>query len=181
MTKKLHRIRFITRLGKICWDIASTIILAVIMALFVNVYIAEAAMVEAGPSMQPTLYVGNRVMMEKISYHFGMPKRGDVVIVDPPGEGVNLIKRVIALPGEVIEVRNGRVWINGDQLAEPWVENYGGPGYPATRIPMDYLYILGDNRSISHDSRAIGPVAAAWVKGHVIFTYWPPGAIKLLP
>ena len=89
------------------WDVMSTILPAVFIALFINVFVAQAWVVE-GPSMQPNLYYDQRVMVEKITYRlFHGPRRGDVVIVDVPGEGEPLIKRVMALPGETVEVHGG--------------------------------------------------------------------------
>jgi signal peptidase I len=119
--------------------------------------------------------------MEKISYQFGLPQRGDVVIVDRPGEGTNLIKRVIGLPGDVIEIKSGQVWIDGESINEPWVENFGGPSVSARKVPPDFIFILGDNRSLSMDSRTIGPVPINTVIGRVILIYWPPGSVKLFP
>lgn len=148
---------------------------------FINVFVAEAALVEYGPSMQPNLYRGDRVMAEKVSYRLHPPYRGDVVIADRPGNEVALIKRVVALPGETVEVRGGHTFINGQPIEEPWVTNFGGPSYPPTVVPPDHLFILGDNRSNSRDSRAIGPVPINSIKGHVWLVYWPLDQIKLVP
>jgi len=97
------------------WDLAITVLPALLVALFINVFVAEAALVERGPSMEPNLYRGYRVMTEKVSYLLHPPSRGDVVIADRPGSEVALIKRVVALPGETVEVRGGRGAV-GDQL-----------------------------------------------------------------
>ena len=140
------------------WELVITVCPALLVALFINVFVAEAALVEYGPSMQPNLYRGYRVMAEKVSYHLHPPHRGDVVIVDRPGNEVSLIKRVVALPGETVEVRDGHTFINGQPIEEPWVTNFGGPSCPPMVVPPDHVFILGDNRSNSRDSRAIGPV-----------------------
>lgn len=163
------------------WELATTVLPAILIALFVNVYIAEAALVQDGPSMQPNLYRGDRVMMEKISYRFHLPRRGDVVVVEQPGSEISLVKRVVALPGEVVKVRGGHVFINGAKIEEPWVANFGGPNYPPTLVPSDHVFILGDNRPNSRDSRAIGPVPLDTIKGHVKFVYWPLDQVKLVP
>lgn len=163
------------------WELAITILPALLVALFINVFVAEAALVEHGPSMEPNLYRGYRVMAEKVSYRFHPPCRGDVVIADRPGNEVSLIKRVVALPGETVEVRNGHTFINGEQIEEPWVTNFGGPSYPPTVVPPDHVFVLGDNRSNSRDSRAIGPVPVDTIKGHVWLVYWPLDQIKLVP
>ncbi|MGA9351634.1 MAG: signal peptidase I [Anaerolineae bacterium] len=163
------------------WELVITVLPALLVALFINVFVAEAAIVEYGPSMQPNLYRGYRVMAEKVSYHLHPPHRGDVVIVDRPGNEVSLIKRVVALPGETVEVRGGHVFIDGQPIEEPWVTNFGGPSYPPTVVPPDHVFILGDNRSNSRDSRAIGPVPMDTIKGRVWLVYWPLDQIKLVP
>jgi len=168
-------------LRQFVWDIFTTIIPAVLIALCVNVFVAEAAEIEAGPSMQPNLYAGYRVMTEKVSYYLHEPKRGDVVLVErPPNEG-NLIKRVIGLPGETIEVRNGLTFINGQLIDEPWVVNSGGAGYKAAKIPEGHVFIMGDNRPNSRDSRSIGPVSIQTIIGRGWFVYWPLAEFELLP
>ena len=163
------------------WEVLSTVVPALMIALIVNTFVAEAAVVEQGPSMEPNLYRGYRVMTDKISYRIHPPRRGDVVIIDPPGGGTRLIKRVVALPGEVIEVWLGRVWIDGQELDEPWVQQYGGPAYPPTEVPAGYVFFLGDNRPNSHDSRAIGPVPLSAVRGRVWLVYWPLQKLQLEP
>jgi signal peptidase I len=171
-------LRFI---GQLIRELLTTIMPAVLIALFVNVYVAEAAMVEEGPSMQPNLYIGYRVMTEKVSYRFHDPQRGDVVVVNRAEEGINLIKRVVGLAGEKIEVRGGHVWINGQPIEEPWVHYFGGRDYPATVIPEGHVFILGDNRMNSRDSRDIGPVAVEAIEGRAIFIYWPLEAMNVIP
>jgi signal peptidase I len=166
---------------QLVWDIFTTIIPAVLMALVVNVFVAEAAEIEAGPSMQPNFYVGYRVMTEKISYYFHEPQRGDVVLVERPANEGNLIKRVIGLPGETIEVKDGQTLINGQPIDEPWVKNWGGPGYPATQIPEGQVFIMGDNRPNSRDSRSFGPVPIETIMGRGWFVYWPLEEFELLP
>ena len=163
------------------WELVITVLPAILVALFINVFVAEAALVEHGPSMQPNLYRGDRVIAEKVSYRFHLPHRGDVVIAERPGNEVSLIKRVVALPGETVEVRDGHTFINGQPIEEPWVTNFGGPSYPPTLVPPDHVFILGDNRANSRDSRAIGPVPIDTIKGHVWLVYWPLDQIKLAP
>jgi len=103
------------------------------------------------------------------------------VVVDPPDGGVTLVKRVLALPGETIELRQGHVLIQGEMLDEPWQVNYGGGDYPAINIPNGHVFILGDNRPVSHDSRAIGPVPFESILGAVSFVYWPLDHLGLAP
>lgn len=111
--------RLICRLRSVARELVINVAPALLFALFINVFVAEAALVEEGPSMQPNLYSGYRVMTEKITYRFGPPRRGDVVVVERPDGEPALIKRVVALPGEAIKVRGGRTLINGQPLNEP--------------------------------------------------------------
>jgi signal peptidase I len=151
-------------------ELLGALVPALLIVLLLNGFVAQAALVEEGPSMQPNLYQGYRVMTEKLSYRFHLPRRGDVVIVSRPNGEKALVKRVI-----------GRAWIDGEPLAEPWVTYSGGPDYPPTRIPDGCVFILGDNRPASRDSRMIGPVPIASIRGHVLFTYWPPRHVGPVP
>ena len=155
--------------------------LAGLASLFLNTFVAHAVSIDQGPSMQPNLYRGDRVFIEKVSLNFRTPQRGDIIVVNRPGEPISLIKRVLALPGERVEVRRGHVWINAAQLAEPWVMYFGGPDYPVTSVPRDHVFILGDNRAESRDSRMFGPVPLSEIEGRVLFIYWPPERVGMTP
>ena len=183
MEQDCHSLR--SRLAALAWrtarELLTTVLPAVLIALLVNVFVAEAVAIEDGPSMQPNLYRGDRMLTEKISYHLHPPRRGDVVVVDRPGNQKTLVKRVIAVEGETVKVRDGHVWVDGQPIDEPWVERFGGPGYGPEVVPEDHIFILGDNRAVSHDSRAIGPVPVDAVRGHVVLVYWPPDQMKLVP
>jgi signal peptidase I len=154
---------------------------AILIALFVHVYVAEAVSIEDGPSMQPNLYVGYRVMTEKVSYRFHPPERGDIVVVVLPGDEPALIKRVLATGGEIVEVRDGHTFVDGQVIDEPWVTNFGGMSYAAQEVPEGCVFILGDNRPVSYDSRAIGPVAVEEILGRAWLVYWPLEQARLLP
>ena len=160
--------RIARAVGVAARELALTVVPAILLVLLINVFVAEAALVEDGPSMQPNLYRGDRVMTEKVSYRFTTPQRGDVVIVRRPEPEKSLIKRVVALPGEVVEVRQGHVWIDGAAAAEPWVTYFGGPDYGPARVPAGHVFVLGDNRPNSRDSREIGPIALDSVRRHAV-------------
>lgn len=166
---------------RLAWELVSTVVPALLLALFITVFVAEAASIEDGPSMQPNLYRGNRVVLEKISYRLHAPRRGDIVIANRPGNEVSLIKRVIGLPGETIEVRGGHTYIDGQPIEEPWVTYFGGRSYPPTLIPPDHVFIMGDNRPNSRDSREIGPVSISDIEGRVWLVCWPFDQFKLVP
>ncbi len=171
----------IQHLQKIVWETITTLVPALLMALFINVHVAKAVEIEAGPSMQPNMYQGYRLMIEKVSYRFHLPQRGDVVVVDRFGEEVSLVKRVMGLPGEMVEVQDGHVRINGQGVDEPWVLYFGGPDYGPAKIPDGFIFVVGDNRQNSLDSREIGPVPLEMVAGRVWLVYWPLAQLKLVP
>lgn len=161
-------------------ELLGTILPAVLVALLIHLFLAQATRVE-GYSMEPTLHGHQRLVIEKLSYRLHPPRRGDIVVIRVPGYGRDmLIKRVIGLPGETIEVRGGQVLINGVPLAEPYLRTVTRGDYPATRIPDDAIFVMGDNRNNSNDSRAFGPIPLDAVVGKAWLRYWPPGDIGLI-
>jgi signal peptidase I len=157
-------------------EIGETVIPAVVIALFINLFLAQATQV-LGQSMEPTLHSSQRVVIEKISYRFHGPRRGDVVVIDSPDQNEMLIKRVVGLPGETIAVKNGSVYVDGEPLKEDWPVNRGGGNYAPRTVPPLHVFVLGDNRAASNDSRSFGPVPIEHIVGHAWVTYWPPEEI----
>jgi len=144
-----------------------------LVSLLLNVFVAQAMVVQ-GPSMKPNLTYNQRVIVEKVTYSLiHGPRRGDVVIVDMPGEKELLVKRVVALPGETVAVQDGQVFINGQLLEEPWAIRRGGLDYPPARVPPRHVFVLGDNRKESRDSRFFGPVPVDCIVGRVRLIVWP--------
>ena len=148
-------------------------------AFLLRTFVAEPFYIPS-PSMQPALRPGDRVIVDKLRYRFADPRRGDVVVFDKPAnaggsaEVKNLIKRVIAVPGDEIEARQGVVYRNGEILVEPYLQ----PGtvttdIPRQRLPPDRYWLMGDNRTVSEDSRLFGPVAASVLTGRAIARVWP--------
>jgi signal peptidase I len=134
-------------------------------------------------SMEDTIQVGDRVFSEKISYYGHGPQVGDIVtFADPLDPETTFIKRVIAVGGDVVELRDGSVYVNGEKRDEPFTQGKPSleldpaPGveisYPYT-VPQDYLWVMGDNRTNSGDSRYFGAIPASSVSGHACFRYWP--------
>jgi signal peptidase I len=154
-------------------EIGETVIPAVVIALFINLFLAQATQV-LGQSMEPTLHSSQRVVIEKISYRFHGPRRGDIVVIDSPHQKDMLIKRVVALPGETVEVKNGRVYVDGEMLKEDWPIRPGGGNHGPRTIPPLHVFVLGDNRGASNDSRSFGPVPIEHIVGHAWISYWPP-------
>ena len=161
-------------------DILETILPALLIVLVVNVFLAQATRVE-GQSMEPNLHNNQRLIIEKISYRLHSPSRGDIVVIKMENRHSDpLIKRVVGLPGETIEIRDGHVYINGEKLNEPYLEQltYGNTG-PHVIVP-GYIFVLGDNRGASNDSRSFGEVKIASIVGRAWFRYWPLDEIGFL-
>jgi signal peptidase I len=173
--------RLVLIAGRVAKELITTVLPALLIALLVHAYVAEAVAIDDGPSMQPNLYVGDRLMTEKISYYLHPPRRGDVVIVERPVGETSLVKRVVAVEGEVVEVRDGHTFVDGQPIEEPWVEHFGGQDYGPALVPPDHLFVVGDNRAVSRDSRAIGPVPVDSIRGRVWLVYWPLDQIELVP
>ncbi len=119
--------------------------------------------------------------MNKVAYRLSDPKRGDVVVLDitpiagaPPHLGDTLVKRVVGLPGDVVEAVDGRVRINGAELDEPWLGDVETPAFGPVEVPEDKLFVLGDARVLSIDSRTFGPVPTDALVGRVEAVVWPP-------
>lgn len=172
--KRPNRLAVIGRMAlRALSELAQTLLPAVAIALVINLFLAQATVVQ-GQSMEPNLHDEERVIVEKVTYHFlHGPERGDVVVLHVPGQEELLIKRIVALPGETVEVRGGQVYINGQLLDEPWTDRQGGPDYPPTVVPPMHVFVMGDNRGQSNDSRSFGPIPVDQIVGRAWFVYWP--------
>ena len=153
-------------------EVLETLILAVVLFVGVNAVVARIRV--DGESMEPTLVSGEYVMVNRLSYRFGLPQRGDIIVFHfPENPKEEYIKRVIGLPGDEVEIRNNQVYINGQALNESYIKGMvSTPG--SWRIPEGQLFVLGDNRNNSSDSREWGTVAMNLVVGKAVLVYWPP-------
>ncbi|MCL6450946.1 MAG: signal peptidase I [Acetobacteraceae bacterium] len=161
-------------------ETAETVLIALVLALVVRTFVVESFLVE-GPSMEPTLLNRERLLVNKFIYHFTRPRCGDIIVfrypVDPRRD---FVKRVVATGGETVEMKGGQVLVNGEVLHEPYVAE-GGDGYvPPTTVPEGFLFVLGDHRAISEDSRSFGFVPLRNVKGKAFLVYWPPQRARVL-
>jgi signal peptidase I len=162
------------RLVRFFREVLETVLPALLIALLINVFVGQATRVE-GQSMEPNLHSEQRLVVEKLSYHFHGPQRFDIVVLKVPSQGEELlIKRVVGLPGETVEIKDGGVYINGEILDEPFIDEYTQPGrHDQVTVPPLHVFVLGDNRDRSNDSRSFGPVPIENVIGRAWLSYWP--------
>lgn len=152
----------------------------VIVALMLIFFVAQAHVVH-GHSMEPTIHPDQRLIVEKLSYRFSLPHRGDVVVILRDMGKERLIKRVVGLPGEVLEVRQGGLYINGRLIEEPYLSpNASQPDFAPVTVPPNHVFVLGDNRNNSNDSRYFGSVALDQISGRAWLTYWPFSELHLI-
>ncbi len=133
-------------------------------------------------SMFPTVDPGDRVIVNCLTYEFRDPRSGEIVVVrDPNDAKKDIIKRIIAVGGDTIELTDGVLYVNGEAVEEPYVVNKDVvKGQPKLKIPEGYIYVMGDNRPVSGDSRDVGPIAEDDIIGRVICVMWPIGHWKTL-
>jgi signal peptidase I len=187
-------------------ELVTIVAVALGLALGIQAFLVKPFRIPS-ESMVPTLEIGQRVLVDRVSFRFGDPDRGDIVVFKPPAgqpsvcgvqrpsdqpcpEGTaersdtNFIKRVVGLPGDRLKVIEGSVYINGKRQDEPFARlDRDCPTCNLPReitIPKGEYYMMGDNRGESADSREWGPVPKKWIIGKAFMTYWPPGRIGLL-
>src|SRR6201988_1784296 len=154
---------------------ASGLVVALGLAMIIIVFFYQPVKVE-GTSMAPLLSDQERIFINKFVYHFEPIGRGDVVVFWYPLDRTkSFIKRVVGLPGDEVEIRRGRVYINGKTLEEPYVPSQyiDTAAYGPVQIPRDEYFVMGDHRISSNDSRIFGPVPSAFIYGKAVFAYWP--------
>ena len=165
------------------------VILIVAFALvfgFVRPFILEAFWIPS-KSMVPTLEVGDRVFVNKFIYHFHPPERHDIIVfrnAEGSAEGgqEDLIKRVVGVPGDEISVQDGTLFVNGERQEEPYVNEQSPDtsSFGPMVVPEGKVFVMGDNRADSLDSRYIGPVPLENIEGEAFMIFWPPGRIRLI-
>jgi signal peptidase I len=173
------------------------VLVAVIVAVLLRAFVVQTFFIPSG-SMEPTLGIGDRILVNKLSYDLHSVNRGDIVVfARPPAENCggpevnDLVKRVIGLPGNVISLSGGHVYVDGKQLDESWlpqseqgVTTAGPPGTTYSlvkpfKVPANDYFVMGDNRTDSCDSRYWGPIPKSLIVGKVELRVWPLSSIKL--
>jgi signal peptidase I len=180
---------------------------ALAFALLIQAFLVKPYRIPS-ESMEPTLDVGERVLVSRVNYHLGSPDRADIVVFHPPAgangnrcgatprpgqpcplptpqrSGLNFIKRIVAVPGDTLRIEGGHAIVNGKIQKESFTRPCGGGtgcDFPTElKIPPGHYFMMGDNRGESDDSRFWGPVPKKWLIGQAFFTYWPPRRIGIL-
>lgn len=197
-------LRAASRLVRLVVEIVVIVVAALALSFIVRAFLVETYEVPSG-SMQNTIQIGDRILAEKISYYFGDPQKGDIVTFVSPiqedesvgtetilsGNQEIFVKRVIATEGDTVDIRNGSVYVNGELLEEDYVEEGNETftftstyhdveiEYPYT-VPEGELWVMGDNRENSRDSRYFGSIEVSSVTGRVFFRYWPFSSFGLM-
>jgi signal peptidase I len=173
------------------------VVVAVLVAIVLRTFVVQTFFIPSG-SMEPTLKVGDRILVNKLSYHFHGVDRGDIVVFSrPPAENCggpevnDLVKRVIGLPGDVVSLSGGNVYIDGKRLNESWLPTSeqgitvaGPPGNSSNlaqpyRVPANDYFVMGDNRTDSCDSRYWGPITRSLIVGKVEVRVWPFTSLRI--
>jgi len=175
------------------WAIETVVVVAVavVVAVLLRTFLVATYSIPSG-SMEPTLQIGDRILVDKLSYHLHGIGRGDIIVFStPPDEHCagapvpDLVKRVIGLSGDTVSLLQGKVYVNGKLLAQPWLpaatRHETTPGPPGTayslsqpfKVPSGDVYVMGDNRTLSCDSRYWGPIKTSTIVGQVDLRIWP--------
>ncbi|CAM4463840.1 MULTISPECIES: signal peptidase I [Paenibacillus] len=168
------------------WEMLKTIVIAFVIMLLLNLFVFNLSMVK-GQSMQPTLEEQERLFVDRLVYRFHHPKRGEIVVLKDPSVDADrkpfLVKRIVAVPGDTVEVRDGQLFINGQPLDEPYTDSVIEDGdMPELKLEAGHYFVMGDNRHAgrSKDSRYFGSVKEKWIVGRAEFVFWPITKIRSL-
>ena len=170
-------------LGEEAKDWVVSIVAAVVMALLIRTFIVELYIVD-GPSMRPTLQHEERLIVNKFIYRVRNPEKGEILIFKYPRDtSRDFIKRVIAVGGDTIEIKEGRVYVNDQMLKEDYILEKTRTEYPKVTVPEGTVFVMGDNRNNSDDSRFadVGFVPLDLIKGKAVVVFWPLDNIQSLP
>lgn len=162
-------------------EILEAVVVAVVLAALIRIFVFSPFYIPSG-SMEPTLQIGDRIIVSKINYRFEEPERGDIIVFKfPLDPNRDFVKRVVGLEGETIAARDGVLYINGKRLEEDYLpQNINFPDFGPEKIPQGCYFMMGDNRNNSDDSRNWGPLPEEYIIGQALLVYWPPSRLGLL-
>lgn len=163
-------------------EYAEALVIAAALAAFIIAFVAQSFLVQ-GSSMEPTLSEGQRLLVDKVTYRFRPPKRGEIIVFNYPADPRRkFIKRVIGVPGDEIMIVAHRLILNGEPVSEPYILGPMFSTFGPVSVPEGHVFVLGDNRNNSDDSRFadVGPVAYDAIVGIARFIYWPPQRMSVL-
>lgn len=166
-------------------DFSIILVAAIVFGIIIRSFVFQSFYIPSG-SMIPTLKIGNRVLVNELAYDFHSVHRGDIIVFRTPQDDrsnpviKHLVKRVVGLPGDTVSSANGKLYINGKPVSEPYLP----PGTVTTgvaklTIPPGELWVMGDNRQDSEDSRFFGPISEKLIVGRVFIRYWPLSVFKI--
>jgi signal peptidase I len=162
--------------GNLVWEIFKIIVIAFVLSWILRKFVIEARIIPTG-SMLPTIQLQDRIIVDKFFFkYFDDIRQKDIIVFRPPPTAhatEDFIKRVIGLPGDIIEVKNHIVYVNGNALTEPYLLEQPNSDYGPVTVPRDSLFVMGDNRNNSADSREWGFLPFENVSGRTLFRYWP--------
>ncbi len=178
---------FVRSLSKFFLDVLEVIVFAIAIFLFIYLLILQPHKIK-GDSMQPNFPDGEYLLTDKVTYRLRQPDRGDVVVFEAPGAGgEEFIKRIIGLPGEIVSLKKGKVYINNKELSESYLAlslKTNGSTFLKENmevvVPEGHFFVLGDNRPASSDSRTWGFVAKEKITGRAWIIYWPPPKVGIV-
>jgi len=184
----VSRMRFLDRTRTATLEFVDSGLVAVLLVFFIlRPFVVQAFYIPSG-SMEPTLVRGDRILVNKYVYYLGEPQVGDIVVFEAPPqastEEKDFIKRVVGVPGDILEVHNGRLYRNREPIDEPYIRgpvpSYW-PGLPQPyQVPPGYVVVFGDNRGNSNDGHKWGPLSRVNLMGKAFVIFWPPHRIGLV-
>jgi signal peptidase I len=160
-------------------ELIITLVVAIVIFLLLRLVVGSYAVIS--DSMEPGLYEGERILVNKMAYHFGEPQRGEIVVFASPEDESPLIKRIIGLPGDIIEIKNNVVLVNRSRLIEPYLKESPNYNMSSLQVPAQHYFVLGDNRNNSHDSHSGWTVPQENIVGRAWIFTWPPGKWGTIP
>lgn len=161
------------KFGLLVFEVVKVVLISLAIILPVRMFLIQPFYVE-GASMEPNFYDKEYLIIDEISYRFNEPQRGDVVVFrNPKNTKQYYIKRVIALPGETVRIESGLVFVNDQEIVEPYVADLSGQSFASLALADDQYFVLGDNRSVSQDSRYFKALDEKYIIGKVWFRGWP--------